>query len=244
MLEFIEHLTGYLFSNRFLLGAVNTLKLTLLSQLAAIVLGFVIALAKMSRLVILEKLAGAYIWVFRGIPVLVQLIFVYNALPRFGITLSEFQTALVALALNEAAYMAEIIRAGLESVGKGQHRAARALGMNNWQRMRYVVLPQALRVITPPTGNQFIGMLKTSSMASVVGYTDLLMSAQQAASANFDYVNTLIAAVIYYLFFTAIFSVGQSYLERRMDTSRPKEKQRGIFPKFRRREADSAVGNG
>ncbi|MDB5053369.1 MAG: hypothetical protein JWM44_1419 [Bacilli bacterium] len=216
----IDSVGGYLFSHSFLLGAVNTLKLTMVAQLTAVVLGFVIAIAKTSRWKIIQSLAGTYIWIFRGIPVLVQLIFVYNALPEFGIRLSSFQSAFVALALNEAAYMAEIIRTGLTSVGKGQHRAAHALGMSNWQIMRHVILPQALRVIVPPTANQVIGMLKTTAMASAVGYTDLLLTAQQVASANFNYVDTLIAVVIYYLMFTGILTLVQSYLERRMDISR------------------------
>jgi polar amino acid transport system permease protein len=216
----IENIGNYLISHSFLMGAVNTLKLTLVAQVIAVALGFVIAISKMSRWKILRGLASYYTWVFRGIPVLVQLIFVYNVLPQFGIRLTGFQSAMVALSLNEAAYMAEIVRAGLSSVGKGQQRAARALGMGNWKIMRYVVLPQAFRFIVPPTANQFIGMLKTSALASVVGYTDLLQTAQQVASANFNYVDTLVAVVIYYLVFTAIFTLIQSYLERRMDISR------------------------
>ncbi|WP_223068636.1 amino acid ABC transporter permease [Paenibacillus caui] len=240
-MELIEGVLSYLGSEAFLLGAVNTIKLTLVSQIVAVVLGFIIALAKMSRWKPLQGLAASYIWIFRGIPVLVQLIFVYNALPQFGIKLSGFQSAFVALALNEAAYMAEIVRSGLASVGKGQHRAAHALGMNNWQRMRYVVLPQAFRVIVPPTANQFIGMLKTSAMASVVGYTDLLLTAQQTASANFDYIDTLIAAVIYYLAFTALFTFVQSYLERRMDTTRTKKRQPKLFSGLKNREPNRIV---
>ncbi|AKG36429.1 amino acid ABC transporter permease [Paenibacillus durus] len=224
-MEFLEGVWAYLGSRAFLDGAINTMKLTLVSQIVAVLLGFIIALAKMSKWKLLRGLAASYIWIFRGIPVLVQLIFVYTALPQFGIRLTGFQSAFVALALNEAAYMAEIVRSGLASVGKGQHRAANALGMNSWQRMRYVVLPQAFRVIVPPTANQFIGMLKTSAMASVVGYTDLLLTAQQTASANFDYVDTLIAAVIYYLAFTALFTLVQSYLERRMDITRSRTRK-------------------
>ncbi|WP_080834314.1 amino acid ABC transporter permease [Cohnella massiliensis] len=218
--DLIAGVGDYIFSRSFLIGALNTIKLTLAAQAAAVILGFVLALAKMSSWKALQGLASAYIWIFRGIPVLVQLIFVFNALPQFGIKLSPFESAFVALALNEAAYMAEIVRSGLSSVGKGQQRAGRALGMSSWQRMRHIVLPQAFRVILPPTANQFVGMLKTSAMASVVGYTDLLMTAQQTASANFNYVDTLVAAVVYYLAFTAIFTLFQSYLERRMDISR------------------------
>lgn len=206
-------------------AAINTLKLTLMAQLLGVGLGFIIALMKMSKLKAMNNVANGYIWFFRGIPVLVQLIFVFNALPQFGVRLSGFECALLALALNEAAYMAEIIRSGLSSVGKGQHRAAHVLGMSHWQCMRYIVLPQAFRVIVPPTGNQFIGMLKTSAMASVVGYMDLLLTAQQAASATFNYTDTLIAAVIYYLVFTALLTILQGYLERRMDVVKASERK-------------------
>jgi polar amino acid transport system permease protein len=239
--ELISNVGEYLVSHSFLVGALNTIKLTLAAQAVAVVLGFALALAKMSRWKALSGMASSYIWIFRGIPVLVQLIFVFNALPQFGIKLTGFQSALLALALNEAAYMAEIVRSGLSSVGKGQQRAGRALGMNSWQRMRHIVLPQAFRIIIPPTANQFIGMLKTSAMASVVGYTDLLMTAQQTASANFNYVDTLIAAVIYYLAFTAIFTLLQTYLERKMDISRKARRSPIRLWKRRSRESHNAA---
>ncbi|MFC4306583.1 amino acid ABC transporter permease [Cohnella boryungensis] len=239
--ELISNVGEYLVSHSFLVGALNTIKLTLAAQAVAVVLGFVLALAKMSRWKALSGMASSYIWIFRGIPVLVQLIFVFNALPQFGIKLTGFQSALLALALNEAAYMAEIVRSGLSSVGKGQQRAGRALGMNSWQRMRHIVLPQAFRIIIPPTANQFIGMLKTSAMASVVGYTDLLMTAQQTASANFNYVDTLVAAVIYYLAFTAIFTLLQTYLERKMDISRKARRSPIRLWKRRSRESHNAA---
>jgi polar amino acid transport system permease protein len=216
----MDSVIAYLLSPYFFEGAVSTLKLTLLAQAAGVSLGFFLALAKMSRWKILRGFANSYIWVFRGIPVLVQLIFVYNALPQFGIRLSEFQSAIVALTLNEGAYMSEIIRSGLASVSKGQQRAGYVLGMSKIQILRYITIPQALRVIVPPTANQFIGMLKTSSLASVVGYGDLLLTAQQMASASFDYMHTLIAVVIYYLVFTAVFTAIQINVERKMDISR------------------------
>lgn len=216
----MDSIIAYLLSPLFFEGAVHTLQLTLFAQIAGVSLGFFIALAKMSRWKFFRGLASGYIWVFRGIPVLVQLIFVYNALPQFGIKLSEFQSAIVALTLNEGAYMSEIIRSGLTSVSKGQQRAGFVLGMTNFQIMRYITIPQALWVVVPPTANQFIGMLKTSSLASVVGYGDLLLTAQQMASASFDYMHTLIAVVIYYLVFTAVFTAIQIHLERRMDISR------------------------
>src|SRR6516225_4985849 len=149
----------YFLSPRFVWGAALTLWITLVSLFFGILVGLLIALLQESRRRSLHALAIAYLWLFRGTPALFQIIFVFNVLPQFGITLSNFSSGVVALALNEGAYMAEIIRSGLQAVGRGQRTAARALGMKEWQVMRYVVLPQALRIIVPPTGNQFIGML-------------------------------------------------------------------------------------
>lgn len=220
MVDLIDGASEYVLSEQFLRGAYVTLLLTVFSQSAGIVLGLVLALLKTARWRVPRHVAGFYVWFFRGTPVLLQLIFVYAALPQYGVRFSAFQSAVIALALNEAAYMAEIIRAGIEAVGRGQRLAARALGMNEWQVMRYVVLPQAARIVVPPTGNQFIGMLKTSALASVIAVQDLLLTAQRVASANFDYVPTLVAAASYYLVLTTIFSVGQGYLERRLSPTR------------------------
>jgi len=222
----------YFFSGNLAAGAAITLALTLASISLGILVGLVLALAKTSGVSLLMRPAGAYIWLFRGTPVLLQLIFVFTALPQWGLRFSAFTSAVIALSLNEGAYMAEIIRAGLESVGQGQRMAARVLGFSERQIMRYIVLPQAMRVIVPPTGNQFIGMLKLSALASVIAVQDLLLRSQRIASANFDYINTLIAAALWYLVLTTIFSQGQWWLERRMDVTkrrRPaKEEQQGV----------------
>ncbi|QNM05999.1 amino acid ABC transporter permease [Qiania dongpingensis] len=219
----MDKILNYLISPMFIEGALNTLKVTLCSQTLAILLGFFIALAKRSRVKPLVWLVSGYVWIFRGIPVMVQLIFAFNVLPQWGIRLSGFQTAILALTLNESAYMSEIIRSGLASVSRGQQRAGHVLGMSRFQIMRHITLPQALRVIVPPTGNQFIGMLKTSAMASVIGFGDLLRRASQSAAANFDYVSALAAASIYYLAFSAIFTAILGLIERSMDITR-KEK--------------------
>jgi polar amino acid transport system permease protein len=216
----LDNIVKYVFSPHFLTGAVNTLELSIMAQIAGVLIGFLLALAKTSRYGAVRFLADGYIWLFRGIPVLLLLIFVYNALPQFGVRLNEFKSALVALMFNEAAYMAEIIRSGLGSVGAEQQRAGYVLGLTKLQIMRYITMPQALRVIIPPTANQFIGMLKLSSLASVIGFGDLLLVAQQVAGENFDYVNTLVAVAVYYLFFTAIFTLVQIFLEKSMDISR------------------------
>jgi polar amino acid transport system permease protein len=203
----------YFLSPRFVSGAALTLWITVISLFFGILVGLLLALLQESKNRYLKALAIAYLWLFRGTPALFQIIFVFNVLPQFGITLSNFLSGVVALAMNEGAYMSEIIRSGLQAVGRGQRTAARALGMKEWQVMRYVVLPQALRVIIPPTGNQFIGMLKLSALVSTVAVEDLLLVANQAASSNFRYLEALSAAGIYYLIFTTLFMLAQARIE-------------------------------
>jgi polar amino acid transport system permease protein len=190
-----------------------TLLITIVSVVCGVAVGLVIALLQESKNVVARTAILTYLWLFRGTPVLFQIIFVYNVLPAFGITLSNFSSGVLALSLNEGAYMAEIMRSGLQAVGRGQRTAAAALGMKDWQVMRYVVLPQALRIIVPPIGNQFIGMLKLSALVSVVAVNELLLVANQTASANFRYLEALAAAGIYYLAFTTLFMAVQSRIE-------------------------------
>ena len=145
-----------------------------------------------------------------------QIIFAFNVLPSFGIILSGPVCAVLALGLHEAAYMTEIIRGGLAAVTAGQRDAARALGMAEWRVMRLVVLPQALRLVIPPIGNQFVGMLKLSALISVIGVRELLLAAEQAASGTFRYLEALSAAGLYYLAFTTLLMYLQHTLERRL----------------------------
>jgi polar amino acid transport system permease protein len=203
----------YFVSPRFVWGASLTLWITVVSLFFGIQVGLLIALLQESKNRYLNALAVGYLWLFRGTPALFQIIFVFNVLPQFGITLSNFWSGVVALAMNEGAYMAEIVRSGLQAVGRGQRTAARALGMKEWQVMRSVVLPQALRIIIPPTGNQFIGMLKLSALVSAVAVEELLLVANQAASANFRYLEALSAAGLYYLLFTTLFMLIQARVE-------------------------------
>jgi len=203
----------YIFSETFFHGAQMTLLLTIVSVIFGIVVGLIIAIMQEARNKVLDYFVVAYLWFFRGTPVLFQIIFIYNVLPGFGINLSSFASGVVALSLNEGAYIAEIMRAGLQSVGKGQRTAATALAMKEWQIMRYIVVPQALRVIIPPIGNQFIGMLKLSALVSVVAVEELLLVANQAASSNFRYLEALMAAGVYYLFFTTVFMYCQGHIE-------------------------------
>ena len=212
-MNILQKTLEYLVSAAFFRGALMTLILTIISILLGILVGLALGLMQQGRIKILQKFALSYLWLIRGTPVLFQLIFVFNVLPTLGLLFSGFTCAVLALSLNEGAYEAEIMRSGIQAISKGQRVAARALGLKEWQVMRYVVLPQALRIIIPPVGNQFIGMLKLSALVSVIAVEDLLLVANQAASASFRYVETLSAAGIYYLSMTTIFMFFQKRIE-------------------------------
>ncbi|HEY4410736.1 MAG TPA: amino acid ABC transporter permease [Acidimicrobiia bacterium] len=225
----------YLFSPLIRQGLWATVKLAVVAQVAGVVLGVVFAVMRLSKNVVASWLASAYIWFFRGTPVLVQLFFWYNGVPsvwkRIAIPvplthlylysgrtvdfMTPFMAAFLGLALNEGAYMAEIVRAGIISVDDGQVEAAQALGMTPTLTMRRIVLPQAMRVIVPPTGNEFISMLKTTSLASVVVYGELLRRASDIYSSNLKPVPLLVVVSIWYLVLTTVASGFQYMLERR-----------------------------
>jgi polar amino acid transport system permease protein len=209
-------LAQYLASAEFLRGAVVTLSLSIASLAAGMAVGLLLAVGQEVPLRPVRSLVWFYIWLFRGTPVLLQLVFAFNVLPSFGVVLPGFACAVLALGLNEGAYMAEIMRSGIRAVGPGQRLAARALGLEEGQVMRWVVLPQALRIIIPPIGNQFIGMLKLTALVSVIGVKELLLTADEIASGNFRYIETLTAAGIYYLVLTTLFMTIQSMIERRL----------------------------
>ncbi len=225
---------SYLFAPQIMAGAGLTVLLTVVSMTAGIALGTVLAVMRLSANPILSAISRGYIWFFRGTPLLVQLIFWYNiaalypviafGLPFGGPSLvlgsanaliSPLAAALLGLALNEAAYMAEIIRGGIGSVDKGQYDAARALGMDGGKLMRRIILPQAMRVVLPPTGNQVISMLKGTSLVSVLAISDLLYSAQIIYATNYQTIPLLIVASLWYLLMTTILSFFQTKLERR-----------------------------
>lgn len=222
-------------SDRFVDAAGMTLLLTLVSVVLGILVGLLVAIMQENRTRYLggalRSTALVYLWLFRGTPVLFQLIFVFNVLPVFGIRLSGFACAVLALSLNEGAYMSEIMRSGLQAVGKGQRLAGRSLGMRDLQIMRYIVLPQALRIVIPPIGNQFIGMLKLSALVSVIAVEELLLVANQTASANFRYLEALAAAGLWYLLFTTVFMLAQARIERWAAPQR----RRTTGPSFSRR---------
>jgi polar amino acid transport system permease protein len=209
-------------------GMVNTVVISVLAQAVGIGLGVLAAVMRLSANPVTSGVAGVYIWFFRGTPVLVQLLVWYNlsyvfptlSLPGFGTwqtndVMTPFLAALLGLGINEGAYMAEIVRAGIGSVDEGQSEAAHALGMSPARTMRRIVLPQAMRVIVPPTGNEFINMLKTSSLAYAIQYDELLQSAVKIYSNNLAIIELLFTVSLWYLVLTSVFSIVQFQLERR-----------------------------
>ena len=201
-------------------GAVVTITLTLSSFGVGAVIGLLVALLRGSRFRLVRAGAWTYIWVFRAVPTLVQLFFVWNALPQLfqelrGPGYSPFIAATIALALNEGAYAAEIIRGGLLSIDDGQRLAARALGMPPLSVFRRVVAPQLVRVVTPTMANDFITMLKITSLAYVVSLQEILSNATSQISQSFRFAEWYLAAAIYYLVLVSIFMAIQAWFERR-----------------------------
>jgi polar amino acid transport system permease protein len=223
---FLHDLFGYDLAH----AAWVTLWISVVSMALGSALGLLLSLMQQSSFRVPRWIAVAYLWLFRGTPVLLQIIFAFNVLPGFGIILSGPVCAILALGLHEAAYMAEIFRSGLNAVPIGQRDAAKALGMSPWQVMRLVVLPQAMRMVIPPIGNQFIGLLKLSALISVIGVRELLLAAEQSASATFRYLEALSAAAVYYLAFTTVLMGLQRLLERRLARSDRVIKERLVPP--------------
>lgn len=210
-----------LFSSTFIVPALMTLGITFVAMALAIILGFGGALAALSRYRGLRWLAQGYLGFFRGVPVLVQIVFWYNALPVLtnnAINLPALIAGTIALGLNEGAYMTEIIRSGLISVDPGQREAARALGMTKAKAMRRIVMPQALKVIIPPTGNQFIAMLKTTSLLFAIAVPEIFSTGTNIYSQNFKYFEVLFVVSIWYLALTALLTALQKIIERRFAT--------------------------
>jgi len=221
----------YLTFDTIVRGAGKTLLISVLAQLLGIVLGVVFAIGRQSRNPVTSAVSWLYIWFFRGTPVLLQLLIWYNLALVFPTILGQdtnrlmtaFVAALLGLGINEGAYMAEIVRAGLASVDEGQTEAAQALGMRPALVLRRIVLPQAMRVIVPPTGNEFVNMLKTSSLAYTIQYGELTRAATNISSANLQVVELLFTVAIWYLLLTSVFSVFQYYLERRFSRGLKRE---------------------
>ncbi|MEI7743292.1 MAG: amino acid ABC transporter permease [Chloroflexota bacterium] len=226
-----------------------TITMAVLAQGLGVLLGLVAALAGRSRNRLVKLVSGIYVWFFRGTPVLVQIMLLYFGLPAlmggfdmfprhygmfpplFG---GAFVAATLALGVNEGAYMSEIIRAGILSVDPGQAEAAKSLGMNPRKTMSRIVLPQALRVIVPPLGNEFNNMLKTTSLASVIGVVELLLLAEMRYGTTLRPFEPLLGICVWYLFFTSIWAVIQSRIEKRLGAGMARnEPERGLWARVR-----------
>jgi len=223
----------YLFNGQVLAGVRATILLTIVAMLVGIVLGVLLAIGRRSPNPVVSRICWVYVWFFRGVPVFVQVLAWFSVaalLPQvgFGIPfggplfvsgsasslISKFAAAVLGLGLSEAAYYSEIVRAGLLSVDEGQGEAAAALGMTRSLALRRIILPQAARVIVPPTGNEFNSMLKTTAIVSAIAYTELTYSVQLIYNANYQIPPLLIVAIVWYLLMTSVLQVGQYYLER------------------------------
>lgn len=232
---------SYLDDGLIITGMLHTLLLTVLAMIMALILGTAAAVMRQSQNPVLQAVAWFYAWLFRGTPLLVQLLIWFNLAIVFKTVtipglfsmptnqlMTPFMASLLGLGVNEGAYISEIIRGGILSVGKGQTEAALAIGMTPGKLMRRIVLPQALRVIVPPLGNEFISLLKYSSLAFTISYFELLDAATRIYTANFRVIELLFTASIWYIVLTTIFTVFQAMLERRLG------KGRGQGPLFRR----------
>ena len=236
----------YLFQDRIDLAAIGTLELTVIAMVIGIALGILLAVMRLSPNPVMSTASWFYLWFFRGTPVLVQLFFWWNLpliLPTIGAFghqvetvnyINSFVASILGLGLNEAAYMAEIVRAGIISVDQGQTEAAMALGMRRTKLLQRIVLPQAMRVIIPPTGNETISMLKTSSLAFITQYHELFRVATEISAFNFRIVELLLVISFWYLLFTSILTVGQYYIERYFARGSQRELPMTPLQRFRR----------
>jgi polar amino acid transport system permease protein len=217
----------FLFAPVILQGMVNTLIMTVAAMGLGIVLGVVIAIMRVSGNPVLNWIAFGYVWIFRGAPALVQLMIWYNLaliFPTLGIPgLIEFHTvdimtpfvaAMIGLGISQGAYTSEVVRGGLLSVDSGQYEAARTIGMTQMKMLRRIVLPQAMRVMVPPIGNEVIGMVKLTSLASVIQYSEILHNAEIVYYANTRVLELLLVASFWYLAVVTVLSIGQHYIER------------------------------
>ncbi|MBV8837904.1 MAG: amino acid ABC transporter permease [Alphaproteobacteria bacterium] len=221
-----------LFSRAFLLPALTTFSVTLAAMLLGIALGFAGALGALSRFAPARASVRLYLGFFRGVPVLVQIVFWYDAVAQItnnAINLPALVAGIIALGINEGAYMTEIIRAGLIAVDPGQRDAARALGMTRPLAMRRIIMPQALRIIIPPTGNQFISMLKTTSLLFTIAVPEIFGRGSDIYSHNFKYFEVLCVVSIWYLILTYLLMAAQRLIERRYGIAPSRE---GLLRRF------------
>ena len=214
-MEYILNIVGPMLE-----GTVVTLKMFFVTIVLSLPLGLGLALGRISRYSWLQRFIGMYIWLFRGTPLMLQLLFVYFALPLIpyvGVKLSDFSAAMLAFVLNYAAYFAEIFRAGIQSIEKGQYEGAKVLGMNYVQTMRRIVLPQVIRRVLPPISNETITLVKDTSLIYVLAMDDLLRAARALVQRDFSTTPFLVAAV-FYLVMTLVLTWGFQWLEKRYNT--------------------------
>lgn len=197
-------------------GSVMTVELTVITIILGSILGIVLALLRLSHNPVLKYISSFYTWIFRGTPLLLQLFFFYYGLPFIGIELSPFTAAVIGLALNCGAYMSEIIRGGIQSIDVGQFEAAKALGFGYTQTMRKIILPQTFKVIIPPVGNEFISILKDTSLVSTIAMVELMRSAQQIYASSFDPISVFLTAAVFYLIMTTVFTTAFGIIEKRL----------------------------
>ena len=209
-------------------GLANTIVMAALAMALGVILGVIVAVMRMSQNPVLRYVAGGYTWLFRGTPLILQLLLWFNLaliFPTLGIhglfefktveVITPFMAALLGLGINQGAYTSEVVRAGLLSVDSGQYEAAKSIGMPRLQALRRIILPQAMRIIIPPVSNEFIGMVKMTSLASVIQYSELLYNAQNIYFANARVMELLIVAGIWYLAVVTVLTLAQSRLELR-----------------------------
>jgi polar amino acid transport system permease protein len=226
----------YLFSTFLLQGAIVSVEIAALAMVLGLALGLVLAVMRLSGRVALNSVALSYIWFVRGTPLLLQLVFLYDALPMVGITLDTFPTAVIGFALNEAAFSAEIMRGGILAINQNQMVAAASLGMGPLRTLRRIVLPQAMRVILPGLGNQAISMIKGTSVASVIFVNELTFRAEQIVGQNFKFFTVFAAAGLIYLFMTSLIALVGAALERRFDYTRERSVSTTVPPRRRERQ--------
>jgi polar amino acid transport system permease protein len=196
-------------------ATIMTLLLVFITMVISPIGGLFIALGRISRIKILSSFFWCFIWIFRGTPLLLQLFFIYYALPSLGITLRPFTAAVLGLGLNYSAYLAEIMRGAIESIDSGQMEAAKAIGMSYWQAMRRIIIPQTYKRLVPPVGNEFIALIKDTALVSTIAMVELMRAANQIFSATFN-VYILIEAAFIYLILTSIFTVSFRKIEDRL----------------------------
>jgi polar amino acid transport system permease protein len=216
-------------SPAFLSGLALTIIISVIAMSLALIIGTLVALMGRSKIGVLRWIAATYVWIIRGTPLLVQLMIIYLGFAAVGLfrfndgnflgftVLAAVQAAIVGLTIHESAYVSEIVRAGLESVDRGQSEASMALGMRPGAAMRWIILPQALRIIVPPLGNNFNGLMKTTSVLSIIGVSEMFLVAQAVSSATFKTFEILIVAAIYYLALTTVWTFIQAAIERKLN---------------------------